>query len=91
MIRPVFQCSVYFSSGCFSLNQIELFSVAAIQEGIDRANLNAISNVQKIKRWAILEQDFSVPCGELGPTLKLKRYFITEKYCEIINQFYSVE
>ncbi|ETN67093.1 AMP dependent ligase [Anopheles darlingi] len=60
----------------------------AIQEGIDRANLKAISNAQKIQKFALLKEDFSVPGGELGPTLKVKRNIVAEKNKEIIEKFY---
>uniref|UniRef100_A0A2M4A0Z1 long-chain-fatty-acid--CoA ligase n=1 Tax=Anopheles triannulatus TaxID=58253 RepID=A0A2M4A0Z1_9DIPT len=60
----------------------------AIQEGIDRANLKAISNAQKIQKFALLKEDFSVPGGELGPTLKVKRNVVVEKNKEIIEKFY---
>ncbi|KAM6168062.1 long-chain-fatty-acid--CoA ligase ACSBG2-like [Erethizon dorsatum] len=39
---------------------------AAIQQGIDAVNQDASSNAQRIHKWAILEQDFSVRGGELG-------------------------
>lgn len=38
----------------------------AIQRGIDAVNQEAISNAQRIHKWAILEKDFSVLHGELG-------------------------
>ncbi|XP_058821298.1 very long-chain-fatty-acid--CoA ligase bubblegum [Topomyia yanbarensis] len=61
----------------------------AIQEGIDRANKKAISNAQKIQKFALLSVDFSVPGGEFGPTLKVKRNVVLEKYKNIIEKFYA--
>ena len=61
----------------------------AIQEGIDRANLAAASNAQKIQKWSILPSDFSVPGGELGPTLKMKRHVVLEKNLSRVEKFYT--
>ncbi|XP_036383253.1 long-chain-fatty-acid--CoA ligase ACSBG2-like [Megalops cyprinoides] len=61
----------------------------AIQEGIERVNTRATSNAQKIQKWAILERDFSISGGELGPTMKLKRPVVLKMYEDIINKFYE--
>ncbi|XP_063242687.1 long-chain-fatty-acid--CoA ligase ACSBG2 isoform X2 [Bacillus rossius redtenbacheri] len=63
--------------------------MAAIQDGIDQVNSRATSNAQKIQKFSILPQDFSVKTGELGPTLKLKRKVIETQYRSTIEQLYS--
>ena len=59
-----------------------------IQEGISRVNSSAISNAQRVQKWCIIPTDFSLPGGELGPTLKLKRHFVLEKYQRQMNKLY---
>lgn len=43
-----------------------------IQDGIDKANQVAVSNAQKIQKWMILPRDFSLPGGEMTPTMKVQ-------------------
>ncbi|KAK2495368.1 hypothetical protein MC885_016616 [Smutsia gigantea] len=61
----------------------------AIEEGIQRVNMNAAARPYRIQKWAILGKDFSIPGGELGPTMKLKRFMVLEKYKDIIDSFYG--
>eukprot|EP00088_Acartia_fossae_P069437 TRINITY_DN9065_c0_g1_i1.p1 TRINITY_DN9065_c0_g1~~TRINITY_DN9065_c0_g1_i1.p1 ORF type:complete len:163 (+),score=39.79 TRINITY_DN9065_c0_g1_i1:269-757(+) len=60
-----------------------------IAEGIKSANEKAVSNAAKVQKWTILEDDFSVASGEFSPSLKLKRFFVEDKYKNIINAMYS--
>ncbi|XP_038194547.1 long-chain-fatty-acid--CoA ligase ACSBG2 [Arvicola amphibius] len=60
----------------------------AIQRGIDNVNQEVISDGQRIRKWTILEKDFSIQGGELGPTAKLRRRVITQKYRAQIETMY---
>ncbi|KFO64679.1 Long-chain-fatty-acid--CoA ligase ACSBG2, partial [Corvus brachyrhynchos] len=62
---------------------------AAIQKGISAVNERAVSNAQKVQKWILLEKDFSLFGGELGPTMKLKRPVVAQKYQDQISQFYT--
>lgn len=61
---------------------------AAIQEGVNAVNERSNSNAQKVQKWLILDKDFSVVGGELGPTMKLKRPVVSKMYKEQIDGFY---
>ena len=43
---------------------------------------------EKIKKIALLEQEFSIDGGELTPTLKVRRKFVEEKHHSVIDALY---
>ena len=62
---------------------------AAISAGIERANDRAVSNVARVKKWKVLQKEFSVEGGELSPTLKLKRFQVAKMYSSQIEEMYE--
>ena len=52
-------------------------------------NANAAFRAAEVRKFSVLGNDFSISTGELGPTLKLKRHVVTEKYRDEIDGMYS--
>ncbi len=50
--------------------------------------LDDLAEYQKVVRFTLLPNDFSILSGEYTPTLKTKRKFIGEKYKEVIEEMY---
>lgn len=48
-----------------------------------------LSNYERVKRIALLENELTVEGGELTPTLKVKRRVVDEKYRNIIVKLYA--
>jgi long-chain acyl-CoA synthetase len=61
---------------------------AEIQAAIDDAN-QAVSQAEAIKKFTILDQDFTEAGGQLTPTLKVRRHVITEQYAAQIAALYG--
>lgn len=47
-----------------------------------------LARYETIKRFAILDEEFTVATGELTPTLKMRREFIVGKYAEELEALY---
>jgi long-chain acyl-CoA synthetase len=61
---------------------------AEIQAAIDDAN-KAVSRAEAIKKFAILDEDFTEAGGQLTPTLKVRRYVVMEQYAAQIAALYE--
>lgn len=55
---------------------------------IDSATQN-LARFEKVKKFALLENELSVEGGELTPTLKIKRRVVEEKYRGVIEKMYE--
>ncbi len=62
--------------------------IAEIDKAVADAN-KKVSNAEQIKKYKILEQDFTVETGELTPTMKLKRNIIHQERGAVIESIYS--
>lgn len=51
-----------------------------VSQCIEKANEKSVSRAAHIRKWKLLTVDFSMPGGELTPTMKLKRKVTETKY-----------
>lgn len=57
------------------------------QNEINRFNMN-LDRQEKIRRFTLLPQDFSIETGEMTPSLKVKRKVVDEKFKHLIDEMY---
>ena len=62
--------------------------VAEIQEAVDEAN-TAVSKAESIRKFALLEGDFTEESGHLTPSLKLKRNVVMRDFEDEVDALYG--
>lgn len=62
--------------------------IERIQEEVDKLN-DKFGNWEKIKRFELTPDVWSIEGGQLTPTLKLRRKIIMEKYLDLFHKIYS--
>ena len=55
---------------------------------VDEVN-RGLASFEQVKKFALLETDFSQETGELTPTLKVRRKVVVEKYGRILDDLYG--
>jgi long-chain acyl-CoA synthetase len=61
---------------------------ALVQQALDQAN-EKYAQVERVKKFAILDHDLSQETGELTPTLKVKRNVVNEMYADVFDALYA--
>jgi long-chain acyl-CoA synthetase len=59
-----------------------------IQDEIDRVN-QKYAQVEQVKKFVLLDHDFSQETGEMTPSLKVKRNVVNDKYADLFDQLYA--
>ena len=62
--------------------------LAEIQKAVDDAN-SAVSKAESIRKFAVLENDFTEESGHLTPSLKLKRNIVMRDYADEVDALYG--
>jgi long-chain acyl-CoA synthetase len=59
-----------------------------VEQAVQKAN-SRVSSSEQIKRFVILDRDFSPEFDEVTPTLKLKRNVVAENFNDVIERLYE--
>ena len=59
----------------------------AVQAAVSRVNKH-LADFERIRRFKVLDRDFSIEEGELTPTMKIRRAQVLENHRELVNQLY---
>ena len=70
----------------------ELLEHPRVREQFDRVLQSVndeLPSYATLKKFALLERDFTIESGEMTPTFKVKRRVIEERYREVIDRLYA--
>ena len=65
-------------------------TLKAIDGAVEDMN-KCLSNPEKIKKWALLENNLSIENGDMTANLKLKRNVVIQKLSGIVDALYGGE
>ena len=62
-----------------------------VKKCIEQTNKQSVSRAAHIRKFKLIEEDFSISGGELTPTMKLKRKVTEKKYQKYIDEMFAPE
>ncbi len=62
--------------------------VAAIQQHVDERCAD-LASFERVKKFALLGQEFTIDDGSMTPTLKLRRRQIVERFGSLVSGLYA--
>jgi long-chain acyl-CoA synthetase len=84
--------TLYATGEDFPENRVELSQFPAaiklVQRDVSELT-KGLADYERIRRIALLPDEFTIDNGELTPTLKVKRRVIDERFGELIEELYS--
>ncbi len=59
-----------------------------VRDAVDRAN-RELARYENIRKFHVLDREFTIETGEMTPTMKLKRKVILQNHADLIESFYE--
>jgi long-chain acyl-CoA synthetase len=69
----------------------EIVSAQPVQQAVQKAVAKAnrqLAEFERVRKFRILERDFSIESGELTPTMKVRRNRVLENYRSAVSELY---
>jgi long-chain acyl-CoA synthetase len=60
---------------------------AEVKKAVARVN-RRLAPFEQIRKFRIIERDFSIETGEMTPTMKVRRNRVLENHRELVSQLY---
>jgi long-chain acyl-CoA synthetase len=76
-----------YVTALFTVNVAAAETDAEVQKAVSRVN-KQLAPFEQIRKYRILERDFSIETGELTPTMKVRRNRVLEKYRDTVSELY---
>jgi long-chain acyl-CoA synthetase len=61
--------------------------LAEVQKAVTRIN-KQLAPFEQIRKFRVLERDFSIETGELTPTMKVRRNRVLENHRQVVSELY---
>jgi long-chain-fatty-acid--CoA ligase ACSBG len=65
--------------------------VQHIEKCVEATNKKSVSRAAHLRKFRLIAVDFSIPGGELTPTLKLKRKVTEKKHQALVDDMFAPE
>jgi long-chain acyl-CoA synthetase len=62
--------------------------LSEVQNQFDRVN-SGLASFEQVKKFTVIDREFSINDGEMTPTMKMKRNVIEQRFRPLIDQMYS--
>jgi len=64
--------------------------IKIIKNDIDRLQKD-LSKFERVRKFALLTETFSIDNGELSPKLSIRRHVVEKKFADLIDQMYKFD
>ncbi|MCF7885959.1 MAG: long-chain fatty acid--CoA ligase [Candidatus Marinimicrobia bacterium] len=69
---------------------ISIPEVKAIYDEVIKNSMDSFAQFERVRKYKLLTNEFTIEDGELTPSLKIKRNVVLDKYSDLIDAMYNI-